>query len=497
MIRHLIALPLILTLLPCAAMAANSNPERNKLAPLAAEIEAFQKSPDGRLAPLAAKRATQLIAAAIAAQSARQSSNTVAAKKALAEQALAEARTVARTFRSDQEELLQLQASAHATAIDPKTNTIYPALESLLIGADMQTDKAIAANEAGRLNEKTQFALAAREAFSKCITTALPDYVDNVNRVLSTAAGNGAKSYAPISWQLAKDELALLQAYIKGVSTQFPRQPERVMQLAIATNSLSEAIREWRKDYGSFETLWLNHRKDMLRIAQALGSADSDIPQLSKPDSQALAERITALREQMETNDRQWAERYELLKKQSAETLAAKLAEQRAQLQKQQGEEVATLKEAFRVKMERETYEKRRLEKLRTLFGTDEVQILVNADGSMLIRLLTLTFAPNKSALGEEYQLLMDSVRSALELYSERNCSVEGHTDDQGDAQKNQLLSLHRAEAVRDYLIAIGVDATRLDALGYGEVRPIASNEFEKGRAMNRRIDLIIEAPHE
>ena len=63
-----------------------------------------------------------------------------------------------------------------------------------------------------------------------------------------------------------------------------------------------------------------------------------------------------------------------------------------------------------------------------------------------------------------------------------------------GEVKANQKLSLKRAEAVRDFLIAAGTDAGRLKALGYGEVRPIASNEFKKGRAMNRRIDVAIAA---
>jgi len=48
---------------------------------------------------------------------------------------------------------------------------------------------------------------------------------------------------------------------------------------------------------------------------------------------------------------------------------------------------------------------------------------------------------------------------------------------------------------VRDFLISSGVSSARLKALGFGEVRPIASNDYEKGREMNRRIDVIIQPP--
>lgn len=64
---------------------------------------------------------------------------------------------------------------------------------------------------------------------------------------------------------------------------------------------------------------------------------------------------------------------------------------------------------------------------------------------------------------------------------------VEGHADSTGPTAFNQLLSQERAEVVRDYLISLGVEATRLEAVGYGSEFPIASNETVTGRALNRR----------
>ena len=68
--------------------------------------------------------------------------------------------------------------------------------------------------------------------------------------------------------------------------------------------------------------------------------------------------------------------------------------------------------------------------------------------------------------------------------------AVEGHTDSDGDARYNESLSQRRAETVRDYLIARGVEADRLTALGYGESRPIADNSTATGKAQNRRVVL-------
>ena len=69
---------------------------------------------------------------------------------------------------------------------------------------------------------------------------------------------------------------------------------------------------------------------------------------------------------------------------------------------------------------------------------------------------------------------------------------VGGHTDNTGDAAANLQLSQQRADAVRDYLVRQGVDASALTAKGYGDTRPIASNDTEEGRFRNRRIEFSV-----
>jgi outer membrane protein OmpA-like peptidoglycan-associated protein len=73
--------------------------------------------------------------------------------------------------------------------------------------------------------------------------------------------------------------------------------------------------------------------------------------------------------------------------------------------------------------------------------------------------------------------------------------TVEGHTDSIGAAADNQALSEARAEAARRWFIAAGVDPDRVFAVGYGETRPIADNDTEEGRAMNRRIEFRLGPP--
>jgi outer membrane protein OmpA-like peptidoglycan-associated protein len=66
---------------------------------------------------------------------------------------------------------------------------------------------------------------------------------------------------------------------------------------------------------------------------------------------------------------------------------------------------------------------------------------------------------------------------------------IEGHTDDIGDAQKNLALSQNRAAEVKEYLIKLGVDASRLSSVGYGESRPKLPNINSANRMKNRRTE--------
>jgi outer membrane protein OmpA-like peptidoglycan-associated protein len=88
---------------------------------------------------------------------------------------------------------------------------------------------------------------------------------------------------------------------------------------------------------------------------------------------------------------------------------------------------------------------------------------------------------------------LLDEVATALKSHDVKRTSIEGHTDSSGDAAFNKQLSQQRAQAVRDYLVSKGIDASRLEAQGFGAEKPIAPNTTKKGREQNRRVEFKIE----
>ena len=87
---------------------------------------------------------------------------------------------------------------------------------------------------------------------------------------------------------------------------------------------------------------------------------------------------------------------------------------------------------------------------------------------------------------------ILDQVGSVLKSNPEIKVVIEGHTDDRGSASANLRLSDNRAKSVREALIERGIDADRMEAIGYGESKPIASNKSRKGRAANRRVEFNI-----
>jgi len=85
-----------------------------------------------------------------------------------------------------------------------------------------------------------------------------------------------------------------------------------------------------------------------------------------------------------------------------------------------------------------------------------------------------------------------------MEVLGRPDVVIEGHTDNVGSAAYNQKLSQRRADSVRKYLIDnYNIDPDRIDAMGYGEEKPIASNDTEAGRSQNRRIQAVLSAETE
>jgi OmpA-OmpF porin, OOP family len=120
-------------------------------------------------------------------------------------------------------------------------------------------------------------------------------------------------------------------------------------------------------------------------------------------------------------------------------------------------------------------------------------QISVNAaeqsviDNALKNRIIE--FESGKAVLTPAGTQILDEMVVALNKVQGKNVKIVGHTDSQGDPQKNQALSLQRAEAVKQYLTTKGIAPTRLSTAGLGSTKPVADNATDEGRRKNRRIE--------
>lgn len=101
-------------------------------------------------------------------------------------------------------------------------------------------------------------------------------------------------------------------------------------------------------------------------------------------------------------------------------------------------------------------------------------------------------FAPGQAQLRTEALANLDRVVEFVQGRPGARVLIEGHTDATGSANLNQSLSQQRAESVRRALIDLGVDASRIQATGYGQTRPVADNATGEGRSRNRRVEVIL-----
>lgn len=129
---------------------------------------------------------------------------------------------------------------------------------------------------------------------------------------------------------------------------------------------------------------------------------------------------------------------------------------------------------------------------VQNFFKPEEAEVYKKGN-QLILRLRGIQFPVGSYALMPNNYELLSKVQRTIRVFGEPHVMIEGHTDSTGSDAVNEQLSQQRAESVRQYLINNeSLPAKNIVSVGYGSTRPLASNKTEKGRAINRRIDLII-----
>jgi len=104
---------------------------------------------------------------------------------------------------------------------------------------------------------------------------------------------------------------------------------------------------------------------------------------------------------------------------------------------------------------------------------------------------LYINFDTGKAELKHDGVAAVKEIAKLMKSNPTLKLSVEGHTDNVGDAASNKKLSEARAKSVTAAIVAGGIEAARLSAAGFGQDKPVADNRTEEGRAKNRRVELV------
>jgi outer membrane protein OmpA-like peptidoglycan-associated protein len=125
-------------------------------------------------------------------------------------------------------------------------------------------------------------------------------------------------------------------------------------------------------------------------------------------------------------------------------------------------------------------------------FDKDDAEVYRQGN-DLLFRLKTVKFTSGKTDIPAGALPVLGKVKEVIQDLRATKVVVEGHTDSTGSTALNKKLSQARAEAVADYLSSDGaVDPSIIEAVGYGDSRPLASNRTKEGRAQNRRVDIVV-----
>jgi outer membrane protein OmpA-like peptidoglycan-associated protein len=214
-----------------------------------------------------------------------------------------------------------------------------------------------------------------------------------------------------------------------------------------------------------------------LRAAQTAEAADQRIALQREADSlvQWRTQRMLSLSEE---------QRQRLAQQQQ-------LSEQEIAALREQNAEQARQADSLRREAERANAAlNQALTQLRSLVV--EITNLRETSRGLVISLSDILFDLNKATLKPAAAQNLGRIAAILKQYPDKRISVEGHTDATGPDAYNQTLSEERAASVRTALVAGGVADTLIDARGFGETQPVASNDTPAGRQQNRRVEIVV-----
>jgi outer membrane protein OmpA-like peptidoglycan-associated protein len=339
--------------------------------------------------------------------------------------------------------------------------------------------------EDGDVNNAREKAGEAEKLYRKAELAAIKaNYLDETRNLLKQAEKMDVEDRAPKTLKLAEQLVKQAEKelnenrYDTDVARGQARQANYEVKHAIY---LSKTIKEMKDKDLSWEDLMLASEKPLMMIGEQADIEASFDAGLGKTTNDIIAyvstynDSVSALNQQLD-----WYEQDDDLQQQRI-----------AELEKQLGSQTKE-KSSLAQQIEQQAKTHAIFANVEKSFNRDEASVLREGN-DIIIRLVGLNFPSAAATIEQKSFGLLTKVRDAINAFPGSTVSVLGHTDSYGSDEKNLTLSKERAEAVKEYLLASTTPVTsQIEATGYGESKPIASNETKDGRTANRRVEIII-----
>ncbi len=369
----------------------------------------------------------------------------------------------------------------------------------------------------------------------------LSDIRREINRLQDMGGKNNAQKSVKKAEKLANsvsDELDR-QRYENDNAKRLAAQADYEVKHAAYIHDKVSAM---KKEDVTYEDLILSEESDLIRIAEGLGlslnfdkgfdgavsnimgavqqqkntiaSMNEDIASKNKTLAE-LNDKITAREKQLQEiskKDEEFrkkikeAEELERQKKMAADMEVQKKIAQEQERQKKLAEELERQKmtaeelaeqkkkaeDALLKEKELQAQQAKKFKAIQSTLKPKEGKVLLDGN-NVIVRLTGLTFGSGKSVIEPKFFGILSKAMRIIDSFENCTVAVQGHTDAVGNEKNNLKLSKDRAESVRQYILAnSSMTEDRIKSHGFGSSQPVAKNTTNAGRAMNRRIDVVI-----
>lgn len=308
--------------------------------------------------------------------------------------------------------------------------------------------------------------------------------IGNVKEHIRQAQDKNVHKFAPITFKTAQTLLNEAETILnsnRAAKTEARKSAEAAAYEIKHAAYLASRIQLIKKDESNWEKLILQHEKYLAQLISQLGF-NPEFDQGFEIPVQTGIEAIKSLKQEKQQLSNEIS-----AQDQTIESLEATIDNLKSALDKSK-----ELEAGLKAKITLEQQKRDRFNKIESIFTSNEAKVLREGD-QIRIRLIGLNFPSGKAVINPEYFQLLTKLQRVIRLFENHHITIEGHTDNIGDDRMNQSLSLQRAKAVKSYLMAnMAISDNQIAAVGYGELKPIASNDREDGRAQNRRIDVVL-----